>query len=187
MEPRRCGRRGVAMSDSPLVSAVARIEAAEGLDGAVGAIAPVVRRAPQALLDLLHGKPLGHAAHPIAVLVPAGAWISASVLDLLPGGKRAARRLVGVGLLSAVPTVASGLADWSVLTSRQQRVGLIHATANVIAVALYAASWLARRSGHSGSGKVLAGLGLTVLGGSGYLGGHLVYRMGARVETDPAS
>jgi uncharacterized membrane protein len=173
------------MSDSPLVRVVARIEAARGLDGAVGAIAPRVRRAPQALLDLLHGKPLGHAAHPIAVLVPAGAWISASVLDLLPGSERAAQRLIGVGLLSVPPTAAAGLADWSVLTPAQQRVGLTHAAANVIASTLYAASWLQRRRGHSTAGKVLAALGLTVLSASGYLGGHLVYRMGARVEADP--
>lgn len=88
-----------------------------------------------------------------------------------------------MGLLAAVPTAASGYADWSILNPRQQRVGLIHASANVIALSLYAASWLQRRSGHNTSGKVLAGLGLAVLSGSGYLGGHLVYRMGARVET----
>jgi len=157
------------------------------LDGAIGAIAPIVRRLPRALLDLLHGAPLGHAAHPIAVLIPAGAWISASVLDVLPGGRGAARRLIGVGLLAAAPTAASGLADWSILNERQQRVGLIHASANVIAMTLYAASLLQRRRGQNTSGKMLAGMGLAVLSASGYLGGHLVYRQGARVEVDPAA
>ncbi|THG29987.1 DUF2231 domain-containing protein [Naasia lichenicola] len=174
-------------SESLLVRAVAHLERARGLDGAIRALAPKVRRAPQAVLDLLHGAPLGHAVHPVAVLVPAGAWISASVLDFLPGSERAARRLVAVGLLSAAPTSASGLADWSSLNTPQQRVGIVHASANVLAWFLYAASWLQRRKGNDGRGKLLALAALGVLGGSGYLGGHLVYRQGARVETRSTS
>ncbi len=174
-------------SASLLVRVVARLERAAGLDGAIRALAPKVRRVPQTVLDLLHGAPLGHAVHPVAVLVPAGAWISASILDFLPGSERAARRLVAVGLLTAAPTSAAGLADWSSLTTPQQRVGIVHASANVLAWILYAASWAQRRNGNRRGGRLFALAALTVLGGSGYLGGHLVYRQGARVETGSTS
>jgi uncharacterized membrane protein len=121
--------------------------------------------------------------HPIAILVPAGAWISAAVLDFIPGQGRAARTLVGVGLLAAAPAAAAGVADWSALEQKQQqRVGIVHWAANLMAIGLYSASYVQRRRGRAVSGRVLGLLGLALISGAGYLGGHLVYRQGANVE-----
>jgi nitrite reductase/ring-hydroxylating ferredoxin subunit len=166
-----------------LVRAAEKIEEADALDVTIADASRVVSRVvrPGPVRDLLHGVPLGHPAHPIAILVPAGAWISAAVLDFIPGQSRAARTLVGVGLIGVVPAAASGVTDWSLLNVKQQRVGLVHWAANLGAVALYSASFIQRSRGKQASGKVLGLLGLGLVSASGYLGGHLAYRLGANV------
>jgi nitrite reductase/ring-hydroxylating ferredoxin subunit/uncharacterized membrane protein len=155
-----------------------RLEQATGLD-------PVVRRVqklvvsllkPRALEDLLHGVPAGHPLHPALILVPAGSWIGAAVLDLVPGSERAARVLVGAGVLGAVPAIAAGWTDWARSKPEQQRVGIVHAAANETAWTLYTVSWLARRSGRNGLGKALGFAAFGLVGFGGYLGGHLGYR-----------
>jgi uncharacterized membrane protein len=169
-----------------LLTAVRAIEDAKSLDGPVrGARAMTARILPAGRLrDFLRGGPIGHPLHPVAVLVPAGAWISSAVLDFTPGQEKAARTLAGVGVIAAAPTALSGIADWSGLRQKQQRVGLVHWGANLLAVGLYSASFIQRSRGNRESGKVLGLLGLSVLGVSGYLGGHLAYRQGANVAID---
>jgi nitrite reductase/ring-hydroxylating ferredoxin subunit/uncharacterized membrane protein len=129
--------------------------------------------------DVLNGVWLGHPVHPLLILAPMGSWLSASVLDLRPGDRRAARTLVGLGTLSAVPAAVTGWADWSQLHPQQQRVGLVHAAGNGVAVALQAASWWSRRRGAHGRGVGLSLAALAVSGVAGWLGGHLAYRQSA--------
>lgn len=170
--------------ENVLVRAMESIEDAEVLDTPIDRIRRVVAAVlPRPVQKLLHGAPLGHPAHPVAILVPAGAWISSAVLDFIPGQERAARTLVGVGVLGALPAAATGVADWSELDQRQQRVGVIHWGANLAAVALYSASYIQRRRGKQVSGRILGLAGLTVVSASGYIGGHLAYRQGANVVT----
>jgi len=141
-----------------------------------------VREAAQRLLgngmvrDALHGVWLGHPLHPVLVQVPIGAFMSAAILDLLPGEGKAADTLIVTGILATPAAAASGLADWSQMHEQQQRVGVVHAAANAVATVLYGASLVARRRGHRGAGKVCAMAGLGVLGFSGFLGGHLAFR-----------
>jgi uncharacterized membrane protein len=177
------------VTNNVLVQAAESLEDTTILDPAIAKVRPVVRRIlrPGLLRDVLRGKPLGHPAHPIAILIPAGAWISASVLDFVPGQGKAAQTLVGVGVVSVLPAAASGIADWSALTQRQQRVGLVHWAANITSVGLYSLSYLQRRRGKQVSGKVLALAGLTIVSGAGYLGGHLAYRQGANVNAQRES
>ncbi len=137
---------------------------------------------PQKLRDLLHGTWAGHPLHPVLVQVPFGAFLSAAVLDLLPGQRKAATTLVAVGVAGAVPAIATGLVDWSSLSRDQRRVGLVHAAANSVALSLYAGSLAARAAGKWGVGKALAYAGLSVAGAGGYLGGHLSYEQGAGVN-----
>ncbi|UJP39624.1 DUF2231 domain-containing protein [Cellulomonas palmilytica] len=166
--------------------AVTKVEESSALDGPavlVRAVARAVLR-PRALSDVLRGVPAGHAAHPPLTDVPIGLWVSASTLDLLApvAGRRAADRLVGLGVLAAAPTALTGLADWG--TSERsdpavRRVGVVHGVANLAALACYTTSWVLRRRGRRAAG-VLAGLaGGTFLGVGGYLGGHLALVRGA--------
>ncbi|WP_225638898.1 Rieske 2Fe-2S domain-containing protein [Streptomyces solaniscabiei] len=126
--------------------------------------------------DALHGKPLGHPAHPLMVQVPIGSWMSAAVLDLWPGRSREAGVLVGVGLAAAGPAALAGAVDWAELHRQQTRVGLVHAVTNVTAVGLYGASLFCRLTGRAGAGRAYGFLGLTAVGVGGMLGGHLAYR-----------
>jgi nitrite reductase/ring-hydroxylating ferredoxin subunit len=154
-----------------------RLEEAHALDGVSdklqAAFSAVVK--PQRLRDLLHGTWLGHPLHPVLVQVPVGAFVSAAVLDLIPGARRAATTLIAVGTASTPPAIAAGWADWSEMTKDRRRVGLVHASANAVAVSLYAASLVARSRGRTGRGKALAYAGLSVAGVGAYLGGHLAY------------
>lgn len=169
------------MRELPIVTAVEKLENATQLDPAIDKLENAVHAVvqPQAVRDVLHGVPFGHPVHPISVLIPAGAWISAAVLDAVPGSDRAARLLVGVGVASAVPAAIAGATDWSELHKQQQRVGIVHAAANLVAVGLYTASFVQRSRGKQTSGKILGYLGLAVVSGSGFLGGHLAYRQSA--------
>lgn len=131
--------------------------------------------------DALSGTPAGHPLHPVLVTVPIGAFVGASMLDATGGDPDASRRLIGFGLATAVPTAAAGLSDWGDTVGAERRVGVAHALSNTVALGLLAASWLNRRSGPGG--KTLALAGLTVLGVSGWLGGHLAYAQGVGVDT----
>ncbi|MCK9878948.1 Rieske 2Fe-2S domain-containing protein [Frankia sp. Ag45/Mut15] len=133
--------------------------------------------------DLLSGRQIGHPLHPAAVLVPAGTLLGATALDLTrdPGLRPAARRLLGIGLLSAAPAAIAGWSDWLDTEGAERRVGLVHAASNAVGIASYATSWWQRRRGGSG---LAAGLtGAAALGLGGWLGGHLAYALGVGVDT----
>jgi len=161
-----------------------RLEGASGLDRVGDRIQQVVQGIlrPKVVRDALHGVWLGHPLHPALVQVPVGAWMSAAVLDLLPGQQRAATTLVGVGVASGVPSAVAGLNDWAVLSREERRVGLVHATGNTIALLLYSMSLSARLRGDHARGRLLAWLGLSAASASAYIGGHLAYHQGAQVN-----
>ncbi|MEU3403561.1 Rieske (2Fe-2S) protein [Streptomyces sp. NPDC006670] len=166
----------------PLLSLVERLEQAPQADALIGGLRKAVRALPLGpARDLLHGRPLGHPAHPLLVQVPIGTWLSATVVDLLPGRRRrgAAPVLVGIGLAAAAPAAAAGWADWAELPPEQARTGLVHALANTTGVALYASSLYARARGRELRGRALALAGLAAVGAGGALGGHLAYRQAA--------
>ncbi|MEU8296068.1 Rieske 2Fe-2S domain-containing protein [Micromonospora sp. NPDC048909] len=161
-----------------------KIEQASGLDRVGNRLQRVVLATlrPQRVKDLLHGVPLGHPLHPAMVQVPVGAWISAAILDFMPGQRRAATTLTAVGTASAVPAAVAGLNDWAALAPDQRRVGLAHAAANSIGLALYASSLAARVSGRHGLGRALGMAGLGAVSMGAYIGGHLAYKQGAQVN-----
>jgi nitrite reductase/ring-hydroxylating ferredoxin subunit/uncharacterized membrane protein len=179
----------MAISENSANSAVGALESVEALDpvalklaDAVGNAVPV--GAPR---DVLSGTWLGHALHPLLTDVVIGSFVSATLLDLLGGDDtgRASERLIEVGLATAAPTVASGLTDWALTVRGDRRtrpVGLAHASANLTASTLYAASLAARRRGAQGRGKLLAVAGGAVLAVGGLLGGHLSFTRGVGVN-----
>jgi hypothetical protein len=88
---------------------ISRLEQATGLDTLVSAgqrAARLIR--PGKFRDGLHGVWLGHPLHPVLVQASAGAWLSASILDLFGGDEQASRRLVTAGLAASVPTAVAG-------------------------------------------------------------------------------
>lgn len=163
-----------------------RLEAAGALDIVAKplhrAVTSILRRG--AVKDALHGVWLGHPLHPLLTDLPIGFWTSAWVLDLVGGRKAepAADALVGLGVVSALPTAAAGAADWSELFEPERRTGAVHALANVAATALYGASFVARRRGNRASGVTLGMAGAAAATIGGFLGGHLSYRRAAGVN-----
>jgi nitrite reductase/ring-hydroxylating ferredoxin subunit/uncharacterized membrane protein len=172
----------------PVVRQLAeRIEGIQQLDGVSEALKSLVDRyIPERseLKDLLSGTWLGHPLHPVLTDVVVGTWTSSFLLDLIPGRRtrKASDRLVDAGILAAVPTVVAGLSDWTDTWGGRRRVGLVHASANVVALALYVSSSVARKRGRRAAGWWLSMSGFGTITISAYLGGHLSFGQGVGVN-----
>jgi uncharacterized membrane protein len=143
----------------------------------------------EGLSKVLQGVPwLGHPLHPVLTDYPIGLWSSAVLLDLV-GGERtdpAAQTLIGLGIAAAAPTAAAGVAEYARVTKPATRVATVHALANTAALSLMTGSFLARRSGNRGLGRMLSFAGTAALMVGGYLGGHLTYGQGVGVQEEGA-
>lgn len=171
-------------TDSPLTNIVLGLEESEALDGMVERHQPIYDkfRSNPALKDALQGRWLGHALHPVLVMIPTGAWVSAVVLDFTTDdGGRAARRLTGFGVLTAVPAAVTGVAELTDAELPVQRVGMLHAISNVVGLGLQVGSWTARRHGTGKMARLLSMAGLAATAWAGYLGGHMA--VGRKVGT----
>lgn len=170
---------------------VERLESAEALDAPARIVATKLRKlipegAPK---DALSGRWLGHAVHPVLTDVPIGAWTSSLMLDWVGGkdSRTAADRLLLIGVLAAGGTVATGWSDWADAEERSaavRRAGLVHAGTNAAATWLMLGSYVARKRGARGRGKLLSLAGSGLLGAGGWLGGHLSYTLGVGVAAD---
>jgi nitrite reductase/ring-hydroxylating ferredoxin subunit/uncharacterized membrane protein len=165
------------------------VERAAILDAPAEALHALVSRISAGpVKDLLSGVVVGHPLHPALVTVPIGAFTSAVVLDLTGRQQSAARTVVGLGLLSSVPTALAGLSDWSDTQGAERRVGMAHLSLNLVGLSTLAGSWLARRR-DPGTGRFdalgpwLTLTGFGIMGASAWLGGHLSYAMGVGVDT----
>jgi nitrite reductase/ring-hydroxylating ferredoxin subunit/uncharacterized membrane protein len=163
---------------------VARLEKARSLDAISDRLQKIITTGvrAQAVKDFLHGTWLGHPLHPVLIHAPIGSFLSAAVLDAIPGQGRAATTLITAGTVASPATMTAGWADWSQLSADQRRVGLVHAATNAVAVSFYVASLSARAKGRTARGKVLAYTGMSLLGAGAYLGGHLTYSQAAGVN-----
>ena len=166
-----------------------RLGSLEAVDGPAQKLAKVVRdlKRPKQIDEALSGTWLGHPVHPLLILLPMGSWTSAVLLDWLGGrdAERAADILLGAGLAGAVPTVATGYADWAdtePASDTVRRVGIAHAAINATAVGLFGASLAARAGGARVRGRLLALAGFGAISAGGYLGAHLTYAEGVGVD-----
>ena len=154
-----------------------RIEEFEALDPAVRAAEPPAGRLVhnRRLRSFLHGDATGIPLHGVLTDAPFGAWFMAMYLDLYsdPGTQRAATRLIGLGIITAVPTALSGWAEWALAGRGTKRVGIVHAGLNGTAVLIFAGSWAARQRGRRRLGVGLARAGGLVLIASAFLGGYM--------------
>ena len=176
------------MTISSLNGFVERLESVEALDGLGRPAGRVVRGlisvgVPKGVLS---GAWLGHALHPILTDIPIGAWTSSVLLDWTGGrdSRSASDRLVLAGVLAAGATVVTGWSDWAdaeQASAAVRRSGLLHAAANATATALMIGSYVARKRGARGRGRMLSLAGSAALGAGGWLGGHLSYTLGAGV------
>ncbi|WP_427173866.1 DUF2231 domain-containing protein [Arthrobacter sp. 92] len=153
------------------------LERMEALDAAVRLAEPRARRLVEnrRLRSVFHGDSTGIPLHIIFTDVPLGAWFMALYLDLFPdaGTQRAATRLVGLGVVSAVPTAITGWAEWALASRPTQRIGIIHAGLNAVAILVFVGSLAARLRDRHRLGVRLARLGAVLLISGGFLGGYM--------------
>ena len=121
-----------------------RLEDFDALDTAAKPLQRISARLTRtnAMKRALSGSWCAHRLHPMLTDVPIGCFTSASAIDLVAwrSGEGAARRLVGLGLIATVPTIASGLSDWEDTQGGTKRVGVVHAAANGVGALLQVAS-----------------------------------------------
>lgn len=145
----------------------------------------------QITANLLNGTWLGHPLHPVLTDVPVGAWTAAVTLDAMEASSgrkgigRAADAAVALGVLGAVGSAVSGIADWQHTTGESRRTGFVHGSLNVIALSLFLGSMVARGNRSRGTGRALALAGYTITAASAYLGGDLVFRQRIGVDHAP--
>jgi uncharacterized membrane protein len=143
---------------------------------------------------LIHGLP-GHPLHPPLTDSTIGMFVLASGLAVIgyagaiqdAAGKGCWLALIG-GLIVAVPTAATGFADWIRLEwgSASWRTATLHLTAMLSAVTLFAvAAWLQHPGYRHGDvtlgGLIFSILGFVALTAGGWLGGSIVFVHGVRV------
>jgi hypothetical protein len=156
------------------------------LDRAAELVARIGRGAPLRLARSARHV-LGHPAHPAFTDIPIGFWTSAWFLDLLPGRAAtavAARRLLGLGVLSSVPAIISGLGDAAGLTHPERRLSATHAGLNGAATAAFTLSWLMRRNNTTTKARLVAHVGAALATAAAPIGGHLAFRSCDSLESD---
>jgi uncharacterized membrane protein len=146
--------------------------------------------------DFLQGKWLRHPLHPLLVHLPTSLWPAALVFDILGlmgvGGNasvQAAFWAILLGLISAVPAAAAGLADFTEIRREKVawKLALYHMILNVTATLLWLVN-LILRWGERETATQVGGLelalsiaGVAILSVSGYLGGRMVYAYGISI------
>ena len=153
--------------------------AADGFTAVTARVRPVL--APRGLLDLLHGKWLGHALHPALSDLPIGLW-SGSVLLYLLGLGWPAVLLSLAGIATALPAMVTGLADLMVTDGHDRRVGVLHGIMMSIAFLVQIVSPVAFFAGAPIVAGVTAGVSLAITVAGAFFGGHLVLARGAMVD-----
>lgn len=134
------------------------------------------------IADALHGKWLGHPLHPVLTDITIGSWLVGGLFDLIgqaTGDKTAQAmgdKLAEVGTISAVPTVLTGLTDFSTFPEWSATPATIHGATNIVNVILYALSIRERRRGQHGRGVALSAAAIGLSCFSAWLGGMLVYK-----------
>jgi uncharacterized membrane protein len=139
-------------------------------------------------------KFLGHPIHPMLIVLPLGLFITAVVFDVVglflatPTFYTVTYWNIAAGIVGGLLAAVFGFVDWLAIPSgtRAKRTGLWHGAGNVVVVALFAVSWLARYNspGHAPTTMAL-GIGVAglMLGGvAAWLGGELVGRLGVGVD-----
>ncbi|HEX5115143.1 MAG TPA: Rieske (2Fe-2S) protein [Pseudonocardiaceae bacterium] len=160
------------------IDPVDRIATATWLDRAASAMRAAVATTLRSgrVKDALHGVWLGHPLHPALAQFPVGCFTGAAVLDLTGARDGHADRLIRWGLLGSVPAALAGLADYAEGHEEQQRIGLVHAAANVSAIACYLGSLRLRSSGLSALGVASGLVAYGLAAGAAAIGGDLSFR-----------
>lgn len=140
---------------------------------------------------LANGTWLQHPLHPLLTDVPVGAWTVAILLELFalffgpPSLGIAAAIAIGLGVLAALASIATGFTDWMDVDPPEKALGMLHAILNTTSTIIFFVALLI----IGGSGWTVSWLGFIVtliaylvISFGAFIGGDLVYRMGTMVN-----
>jgi nitrite reductase/ring-hydroxylating ferredoxin subunit/uncharacterized membrane protein len=144
----------------------------------------------RSLADLLHGRWLGHPAHPMLTDIPIGFMTGGALCDLLDAVgmhrfRPAADAAVLGTLVSGPLAAAAGITDYRYAEGRARRIGIVHGGLNSLALVLNAISLCQRLRGRRGSARVTAFAGMLAASAGGHLGGALVFNEGMGASHAP--
>lgn len=127
----------------------------------------------------------GHPLHPIFVTFPIGCFVAAVVCDIVSiwAGPvlwaAMSTWLLLFGLLGSLPAAFFGFVDYlsAPMTVAAKSTAAWHMTLNVAMIVLFGLACAIRFLDHTSvAGYALTGLGIVILGISGYLGGEVAHR-----------
>jgi uncharacterized membrane protein len=137
----------------------------------------------------------GHPIHPMLVPIPIGLFVFSFIADLAAfrnlsdAWPTVAFYCIGGGIVGALLAAIFGTIDLLSLTDRNaKKIGIVHMGINLCVVGLFAISFALRWYGMPALGTpfILSLIGIALLLVAGWLGGHLVYRLGVAVSAPPA-
>jgi uncharacterized membrane protein len=138
-------------------------------------------------------KAFGHPIHQQLIPFPLGLLGMAVIFDVIdwvadePQLAHAAYYMIAAGIITGLLAAVFGLIDWFGIPggTRAKSIATTHGIGNVIIVVLFAIAWLLRRddpAAPSTLARILEIIGLAMAGGTGWLGGELVDRLGVGVD-----
>lgn len=140
-------------------------------------------------------KVLGHASHPMLIVVPLGMFVGSVVFDGLFyfGGRESHWAVVSywmivTGLIGGLVAAVPGWIDWFAIPrgTRAKGIGLVHGLGNGVCVlGLFGASWYFRHGDPPNPpdlALLLSALGFLLGGVTECLGGELIERLGIGVD-----
>jgi nitrite reductase/ring-hydroxylating ferredoxin subunit/uncharacterized membrane protein len=141
------------------------------------------------LQDFLNGSWLGHSLHAVLVDVVVGGATMAVALDLLrtffgaDGLETATSWVVGLSAVAGLGAILSGLTDFKDTAEGNERnIAGLHGLINIVAVVLFAVSFLQRAGGGYDAGFWTFLIGYLVVSVGAYIGGHVVFKYGYMVN-----
>jgi nitrite reductase/ring-hydroxylating ferredoxin subunit/uncharacterized membrane protein len=164
---------------------------AEGIQKLVGGIYRGLGPLGRPLHNLLSGTSVfGHPLHPALTDVPLGAWLTGVIADYMAITTNLVPRSAGtialaVGLAVAAGAAVTGYTDFQDVYGLERRTALAHGLTMTVVFAVQTISLVFRLVGVSAMYPVAVGLAtfglfLTMFGM--YLGGHVVYAFGTRIN-----
>jgi nitrite reductase/ring-hydroxylating ferredoxin subunit/uncharacterized membrane protein len=161
------------------------------VQGWVGAVFRAFGPLSRPLRNLLSGTSVfQHPLHPALTDVPLGAWLTGVVADYTAASTNLVPRSAGtiallLGLVVAAGTAVTGYTDFQDVYGMERRTALAHGLTMTLVFAVMTVSLILRLVGVSvlypvAVGLATFGLALTMFGM--YLGGHVVYGYGTRIN-----
>lgn len=139
-------------------------------------------------------KAAGHAVHQQLIVFPLGLLATAVVFDVIglvtdsSQFTSASYLMIAAGVLMGLVAAVFGLTDFLAIPkgTLAKRIGILHGAGNVVALALFAVSWLPRGGIQDNvpdtAALVLALVAVVIAVGTGRLGGELVGRLGVGID-----